>query len=174
MERYRLLLSSRSDVASSKISCAVPRPLYTVLCHAKQVKRINTKHIPVHIVSFTSLSCKALWVCIVKRSKLKLETDFSMTVEIKLTWSSSCSFTAFIQSDTILEVLHFGEGSLLQVRFCIICHLFIIGDIYTQTEMHVGYWFTTCNLIPLALTVTFLMMTFCISCFPAGGIWHRF
>lgn len=24
-------------------------------------------------------------------------------------------FTAFIQSDTILEVLHFGEGSLLQV-----------------------------------------------------------
>lgn len=26
-----------------------------------------------------------------------------------------CLFTAFIQSDTILEVLHFGEGNLLQV-----------------------------------------------------------
>lgn len=32
-------------------------------------------------------------------------------------FSSLVFFTAFIQSDTILEVLHFGEGSLLQVSF---------------------------------------------------------
>lgn len=33
-----------------------------------------------------------------------------------LTWFRVFAFPAFIQSDTILEVLHFGEGSVLQVR----------------------------------------------------------
>lgn len=32
-----------------------------------------------------------------------------------------CLFTAFIQSDTILEVLHFGEGNLLQVFVLFSC-----------------------------------------------------
>lgn len=41
-------------------------------------------------------------------------------------------FTAFIQSDTILEVLHFGEGSLLQVRpFVSIHHLNVNGGLST-------------------------------------------
>uniref|UniRef100_A0A4W5K9T1 Uncharacterized protein n=1 Tax=Hucho hucho TaxID=62062 RepID=A0A4W5K9T1_9TELE len=35
---------------------------------------------------------------------------------------------AFIQSDTILEVLHFGEGGLLQVRHCFLTLLLATRD----------------------------------------------
>lgn len=42
-----------------------------------------------------------------------------MVLGVMLIWFC-VAFTAFIQSDTILEVLHFGEGSLLQVRIFII------------------------------------------------------
>lgn len=63
-----------------------------------------------------------------------------LVLGVMLIWF--CVVTAFIQSDTILEVLHFGEGSLLQVRIFIIFFLaafiedVIVSIKYKSIQLH--------------------------------------
>lgn len=52
-----------------------------------------------------------------------MHKNTSLVLRLTLKWSFCV--TAFIQSDTILEVLHFDEGRLLQVRPFILSFLFM-------------------------------------------------